>query len=72
MNSQAWIILAVSGLISFFLGNWLRRVFNRRRFEQQQKAVAQLRALAAERESQEPPSHNKAKRRRQRQRSRSS
>lgn len=65
MNSQAWIFLAVSGLISFFLGAWLRRTFNRRRFERQQQAAEQLRALAAERERQEPPSHNKGKRRRQ-------
>ena len=65
MNSQAWIILAVSGVFSFMLGAWLRRFFNRRRFEKQQKAVEQMRALAAERELQAPPSHNKAKRRRQ-------
>jgi hypothetical protein len=30
------------------LGAWLRRFFNRRRFERQQKAMEQMRMLAAE------------------------
>ena len=66
MTSDAWIILAISGLLSFFVGAWLRRFMNRRRFERSHEALAQMRAAAAERERQAPASHNKAKRRRQR------
>ena len=65
MTSEAWIILAISGLLSFFVGAWLRRFMNRRRFERSQEALAQMRSAAAERERQAPASHNKAKRRRQ-------
>jgi uncharacterized membrane protein (DUF106 family) len=65
MTSDAWIILVISGLLSFFVGVWLRRVMNRRRFQRSQEALAQMRSAAAERERQAPASHNKAKRRRQ-------
>jgi hypothetical protein len=65
MTSDAWIILVISGLLSFFVGAWLRRVMNRRRFQRSQEALAQMRSAAAERERQAPASHNKAKRRRQ-------
>jgi hypothetical protein len=65
MTSEAWIILVISGLLSFFVGAWLRRVMNRRRFQRSQEALAQMRSAAAERERQAPASHNKAKRRRQ-------
>ena len=65
MTSDAWIILVISGLLSFLVGAWLRRLMNRRRFERNQQAIAQMRAAAAERERQAPASHNKAKRRRQ-------
>jgi type II secretory pathway pseudopilin PulG len=65
MTSDAWIILVISGLLSFFVGAWLRRFMNRRRFQRNQEALAQMRSAAAERERQAPASHNKAKRRRQ-------
>lgn len=65
MTSDTWIILVISGLLSFFVGAWLRRFMNRRRFERSQEAIAQMRAAVAERERQAPASHNKAKRRRQ-------
>jgi type II secretory pathway pseudopilin PulG len=65
MTSDAWIILVISGLLSFFVGAWLRRFMNRRRFQRNQEALAQIRSAAAERERQAPASHNKAKRRRQ-------
>ena len=65
MTSDAWIILIISGLLSFFVGAWLRRFMNRRRFQRQQEALAQMRSAVAERERQAPASHNKAKRRRQ-------
>jgi ABC-type transport system involved in cytochrome bd biosynthesis fused ATPase/permease subunit len=65
MTSDAWIILVISGLLSFFVGAWLRRVMNRRRFQRSQDALAQMRSAVAERERQAPASHNKAKRRRQ-------
>jgi hypothetical protein len=64
MNSELWTILLVSGLISFAIGFGLRRYLNRRRFERNQQALAQLRSLAIERELSAPPSHNKAKRKR--------
>ncbi|MEI7785326.1 MAG: hypothetical protein WCK08_13145 [Betaproteobacteria bacterium] len=65
MTSDSWIILIISGLLSFVVGAWLRRTMNRRRFERSQEAVAQMRVAVAERERQAPASHNKAKRRRQ-------
>ena len=65
MTSDAWIILVISGLLSFFVGAWLRRVMNRRRFQRSQEALSQMRSAVAERERQAPASHNKAKRRRQ-------
>ena len=65
MSSDAWIILLVSGLFSFLIGAWLRRLMNRRRFERSQQAMAQMRAAIAERDRNAPASHNKAKRRRQ-------
>ena len=65
MTSDAWIILVISGLLSFFVGAWLRRFMNRSRFQRSQEALAQMRSAAAERERQAPASHNKAKRRRQ-------
>lgn len=65
MSSDAWIILLVSGLFSFLIGAWLRRLMNRRRFERSQQAMAQMRAAIAERDRDAPTSHNKAKRRRQ-------
>ena len=46
MNSELWTILLVSGLISFLIGFGLRRHLNRRRFERNQQALAQLRSLA--------------------------
>ncbi|MEN9769128.1 MAG: hypothetical protein RLZZ180_758 [Pseudomonadota bacterium] len=66
MNSELWTILLVSGLVSFLIGFGLRRHLNRRRFERNQQALAQLRSMAIERELSAPPSHNKAKRKRQR------
>ena len=65
MTSDAWIILVISGLLSFFVGAWLRRVMNRRRFQRSQEALAQMRSAVAERERQAALNLERHARRRQ-------
>ena len=65
MDSNALIILAVTGTLSFVVGNLLRRAWLKRRNQKAQQLLRDMQALAKERQLQAPPALNKAKRRRQ-------
>jgi hypothetical protein len=65
MDSNALIILAVTGTLSFVVGNLLRRAWLKRRNKKAQQLLRDMQALAKERQLQAPPALNKAKRRRQ-------
>ena len=65
MDSNALIILALTGTLSFVVGNLLRRAWLKRRNQKAQQLLRDMQALAKERQLQAPPSLNKAKRRRQ-------
>jgi hypothetical protein len=65
MDPNALIILAVTGTLSFVVGNLLRRAWLKRRNQKAQQLLRDMQALAKERQLQAPPALNKAKRRRQ-------
>ena len=65
MDNTAWAILLGTGLASFLLGQFLRRLWLRKRKQKAQALLHQMQALARERQLSEPPALNKAKRRRQ-------
>jgi biopolymer transport protein ExbB/TolQ len=65
MDSNALIILAVTGTLSFVVGNLLRRAWRKRRNQKAQQLLRDMQTLAKERQLQAPPALNKAKRRRQ-------
>ena len=65
MDSNALIILAVTGTLSFVVGNLLRRAWLKRRKHKAQQLLRDMQALAKERQLQAPLALNKAKRRRQ-------
>ena len=65
MDSNTLMILAVTGTLSFVVGNLLRRAWRKRRNQKAQQLLRDMQALAKERQLQAPPALNKAKRRRQ-------
>ena len=65
MDSNTLMILAVTGTLSFVVGNLLRRAWLKRRNQKAQQLLRDMQALAKERQLQAPPALNKAKRRRQ-------
>lgn len=65
MDSNALMILVVTGTLSFVVGNLLRRAWRKRRNQKAQQLLRDMQALAKERQLQAPPALNKAKRRRQ-------
>lgn len=65
MDSNTLMILAVTGTLSFVVGNLLRRAWLKRRNQKAQQLLRDMQALAKERQLQAPPALNNAKRRRQ-------
>lgn len=65
MDSNALFIVLGTGLVSFLVGQWLRRKWLRRRREREQLLLAQQQALAREQAREAPLAQNKAKRKRQ-------
>lgn len=65
MDNTSWGILLGTGLVSFLIGHFLRRLWLRKRKQKAQALLHQMQALARERQLNEPPALNKAKRRRQ-------
>lgn len=65
MDSNALAILLGTGLVSFLLGNFLRRWWLRRRHLRAQQLLVKMQELARDLQRDEPPARNKAKRRRQ-------
>ena len=65
MDSNTLMILAVTGTLSFVVGNLLRRAWLKRRNQKAQQLLRDMQALAKERQLQAPLALNKAKRRRQ-------
>ena len=65
MDANALAIVLGTGLLSFLLGSWLRRLWLRRRNERAKALLQTLQAAARQRAAQAPPALNKSKRRRQ-------
>ncbi len=65
MDNTAWAILLGTGLASFLIGQFLRRLWQRRRHQKAQALLYEMQALARQRQQNEPPALNKSKRRRQ-------
>ncbi len=65
MDSNALAIVLGTGLVSFLLGSFLRRLWLKRRQKRARELLQTLQAAVRERAANEPPALNKAKRRRQ-------
>jgi hypothetical protein len=65
MDNNTLMILLVSGLLSFLVGSFLRRLWLKRRNAKAQQLLREMQTLARQRQLQEPPALNKAKRKRQ-------
>ncbi len=65
MDNTGWAILLGTGLASFLIGQFFRRLWLRRRNQKAQALLHEMQVLARQRQQNEPPALNKAKRRRQ-------
>ncbi len=65
MDNTGWAILLGTGLVSFLIGQFFRRLWLRRRNQKAQALLHEMQVLARQRQQNEPPALNKAKRRRQ-------